>query len=102
LLDSLHTTKTVASSSTATEILCKRAEPEFRCRRGPCVRTLDRPIEGQAQHLDSERKRGHLSNAHADSSVRWRRPKSCRSNPVLEFARYPSAWARPRQPQART
>jgi Bacteriophage Sf6, terminase small subunit-like len=40
----------VASYSTATEILCERAEPEFRCRRGPCVRTLDRPIEGQAQH----------------------------------------------------
>src|SRR6266481_2365906 len=55
LLDSLHTTKTVASYSTATEILCERAEPEFRCRIGPCVRTLDRPIEGQAQHLDSER-----------------------------------------------
>src|SRR6266446_2778918 len=34
LLDSLHTTKTVASYSTATEILCERAEPEFRCRRG--------------------------------------------------------------------
>src|SRR5258708_31900467 len=50
LLDSLHTTKAVASYSTATEILCERAEP-----RGPCVRTLDRPIEGQAQHLDSER-----------------------------------------------
>src|SRR5260221_12489592 len=32
LLDSLHTTKTVASYSTATEILCERAEPEFRCR----------------------------------------------------------------------
>src|SRR6266481_22383 len=55
LLDSLHTTKAVASYSTATEILCERAEPEFRCRIGPCVRTLDRPIEGQAQHLDSER-----------------------------------------------
>src|SRR5260370_38219333 len=55
LLDSLHTTKAVASYSTATEILCERAEPEFCCRRGPCVRTLDRPIEGQAQHLDSER-----------------------------------------------
>src|SRR5260370_5231605 len=27
LLDSLHTTKTVASYSTATEILCERAEP---------------------------------------------------------------------------
>src|SRR6266478_4781796 len=55
LLDSLYTTKAVASYSTATEILCERAEPEFRCRRGPCVRTLDRPIEGQAQHVDSER-----------------------------------------------
>src|SRR6266481_7161675 len=55
LLDSLHTTKAVASYSTATEILCERAEPEFRCRIGPCVRTLDKPIEGQAQHLDSER-----------------------------------------------
>jgi hypothetical protein len=54
-LDSLYTTKAVASYSTATEILCERAEPEFRCRIGPCVRTLDRPIEGQAQHLDSER-----------------------------------------------
>jgi len=38
LLDSLHTTKAVASYSTATEILCERAEPEFRCRRGPvCI-----------------------------------------------------------------
>jgi hypothetical protein len=44
----LHPKKTVASYSTATEISCERAEPEFRC-----VRTLDRP-EGQAQHLDSE------------------------------------------------
>jgi hypothetical protein len=42
LLDSLHTTKAVASYSMATEILCERAEPEFRCRRGPWVRTLDR------------------------------------------------------------
>src|SRR5262249_14238756 len=30
----LHTTKAVASYSTVTEILCERAEPEFRCRRG--------------------------------------------------------------------
>src|SRR5258707_13145630 len=34
LLDRLYTTKAVASYATATEILCERAEPEFRCRRG--------------------------------------------------------------------
>src|SRR5260370_1722018 len=31
----------------------ERAEPEFRCRIGPRMRNLDRPIDGQAQHLDS-------------------------------------------------
>jgi hypothetical protein len=51
----LHPKQAMASHSTATEILCEPAEPEFRCRRGACARTLDRPIEGQAQHLDSER-----------------------------------------------
>src|SRR5260370_35447052 len=40
LLDSLHTTKTVGSYSTATEILCKRAEPEFPFRIWPGVRPL--------------------------------------------------------------
>src|SRR5258708_39024678 len=51
LLDSMHTTKTVASYSTATEILCERAEPEFRCRIGPCFRPGRQPAVEPAAPL---------------------------------------------------
>src|SRR5262249_35403089 len=63
LLDSLHTTTAVASYSPATEILCGRAEPEFRCRRGPACALWIGPLRAGQTALfhHASRRRGGVA-----------------------------------------